>query len=162
MVTPEPGPAREMNELEATLARLRPVAGALSRDRMLFEAGRASARFEARHRFLIATSASLLIALIGTGGLLLRERTRRHGLEMELGARNYELTAPPADAVQPELLPRSEISPSSYLALSRHIQPAGLDELIPVVEGDGPGQPATDSAPIVPIRIRDTQRALDL
>jgi hypothetical protein len=162
MDTPEPAPAREINELEATLAQLRPVAGALSRDRMLFEAGRASARFEARHRFLMATSASLLIALIGAGGLLVHERTRRHGLEMELGAPNAEPTAAAADAVQPELLPRSEISPSSYLALSRHIQPGGLDEPSPVVERSGPGRPAADSAPIVPIRIRDTQRALDL
>jgi hypothetical protein len=162
MDTPEPGPAREINELEATLAPLRPVAANLSRDRMLFEAGRASAGFDARHRFLIATSTSLLIALIGAGGLLVHERARRHGLEIELGARHHEPTSPWTDAVEPELLPRSEISPTSYLALSRHIQPGGMDDTSSIVEGDGPGHPATDLAPTVPIRIRDTQRALDL
>jgi hypothetical protein len=162
MDTPEPGSAREINELEAMLAPLRPVAANLSRDRMLFEAGRASAQFDARHRFLIATSTSLLVALIGAGGLLVHEQTRRHDLEIELGARNHELTSPWADAVQPELLPRSEISPSSYLALSRHIQPGGMDDTSPVVEGNGAGDPAKDLAPSVPIRIRDTQQALDL
>jgi hypothetical protein len=161
MDTPESADSREINEPERTLARLRPVSGALSRDRMLFEAGRAAARLEALHRFLIATSASLLVALIGSGGLLARERARRHDLETELAARLNMQTSDP-DAVQPELRPPAEVSPSSYLALSRHIRPGGLEEPSPPVEVAPRGHPVDEAAPIAPIRIRDTQRVLDL
>jgi hypothetical protein len=162
MDTPEPGLTREMNEPEQTLARLRPVSGGLNRDRVLFEAGRAAGRTEARHRLLIATSASLLVALIGSGGLFVRERAHRLSLELELAARLNEQTSRPAGVVQPELLPPADISPNSYLALSRHIQPGGLDEPSPPFGGAGPGYPIKNSAPIVPLGIRDTQRALDL
>ncbi|AGA27522.1 hypothetical protein [Singulisphaera acidiphila] len=162
MDTPGPDPQWEINDLERPLARLRPVSGALSRDRMLYEAGRASlAQNTTRDRFLIATSASLLVALVGLGGLLVHERAQRHILEVTLAARGHEQTSPREEPVQPELLPPIEIVPNSYLALSRQIQPGGMDELRPMAEGRRADDPAELPEPIVPVRVRDARGTLN-
>ena len=61
----------------------------------------------------------------------------------------------------PDLHPPIEIASNSYLALSRHIQPGGLDESSPGVDGVRPAHPAEDALPIVPVRVRDARGLLD-
>jgi hypothetical protein len=109
----------------------------------------------------LATSVALFLALIGSGCLLMRERARIRSLEMQLAAHQLQQTSPPATVFQPDWRTPVEISPNSYLALSRHIRPGGLDDPRPVVRV-GPEHPLSDSPIFVPIRVRDTQRALDL
>ena len=74
-------PDGNLNELEEPLAALRPLTGNLSRDRMLFEAGRASALAVARRRFLMFSSAGMVV-LVGLGLSLVRERSRRQAFEV--------------------------------------------------------------------------------
>ena len=59
---------------------------------MLFEAGRASARAEARAKVWPSAALGLAMLLMGLGGLFARERSRRLALETVLAAR------PPAQA----------------------------------------------------------------
>jgi hypothetical protein len=160
MDTPECGPA-EISALEQKLEGLRPVVGHLNRDRILYEAGRVAARTEARRSLLVATSVALSLALIGSGCLLMRERARSHRLEMQLAAHQPEQTSAATNVLQLELNTPAEISPNSYLALSKHIRPGGLDEPRPVVDA-GPERPFSDSPQFAPFRVRDTPRALDL
>ena len=54
------------HELEQPLRALEPLPGGLNRDRMLFEAGRASAQAGARARFVILAAATLAVS-IGLG-----------------------------------------------------------------------------------------------
>jgi|GEM_PF-6731167 len=150
-----------MNDLEWPLAGLRPVLGTLNRDRMLYEAGRASARGEARDRLLMAASALLLVASLGLGGLLVQERARRQALEVALAARDQEAIPPSEKLVLPKSSPVVEIAPTSYLALSRHIQPGGLDEVDPPIEDAGQGDSAEGSESKMPIRVRDARGILD-
>jgi hypothetical protein len=110
----------ELNEIERRLTLLRPASGGLDRDRMLFEAGRASARAENRERVWAgAVAASIVVALVlGVG--LVRERTLRLGLERALATRTPE--ARPSSPI-----PIRELAPDSYLTLTRRAL-AGLDD----------------------------------
>ena len=152
---------RDMSELERVLAPLRPVSGSLSRDRMLYEAGRASIRAEARVRLLMGTSALLLVSLMAQGILLCRERGRRHALEIELAARSREPATPSAVALEPKSVERGEISPSSYLALSSHIGRGGLDESSFEIDGPLPAHTGGDPRPAVPLRVRNARGTID-
>ncbi len=131
---------------------------------MLYEAGRASAGLEMRQRFLIAASALLLVAFVGSSSLLVRERARRFALEGELAARSLQRTPtlPRGESLASEPLPSVEISPYSYLTLSRSIQPGGLDEWVPAVKGAQPGSSGEPSRLIAPVHVRGNRMDLDL
>jgi hypothetical protein len=110
----------ELNEIERRLTLLRPASGGLDRDRMLFEAGRASARAEAHGRAWAGAVAASMVVALALGFGLARERTLRLGLERAIAARTPEARpAPP--------IPTREIAPDSYLALTRRAL-AGLDD----------------------------------
>jgi DNA-binding transcriptional LysR family regulator len=127
--------------MESRLLGWRPSAGGLDRDRMLFDAGRASARSSGRvgpwH------SATVLLALLSTGlGLALLDATAdRRDLRQALLARQIPVEPipdpgpiPTAPDVAPEPTPPGPIAdprppdPSSYLALTRRLVSGdGLD-----------------------------------
>ena len=71
------------HELERPLTALEPLPGALNRDRMLFEAGRASAKAGARARFLTLAAATVAVS-IGLGLSLFSERSGRRALELAI------------------------------------------------------------------------------
>ncbi|WP_422924539.1 hypothetical protein [Singulisphaera sp. PoT] len=144
-----------MNDLERPLLGLQPVAGTLDRERMLFEAGRASARGEGLQRLLLAASALLLVGVIGLAGLFVNERSRRQALEIGLTARDREQERSPTPTL-PDPSPTFEASTTSYLALSRHVRPEGLDDPSPLAEILGAERTA-GSTPTIPIRVRDAQ-----
>ena len=68
----------DLSELERRLAAWRPAAGALDRDRMLYEAGRAAARADGRVQSWRLATAALVLLAVGLGGLLVHERSQRH------------------------------------------------------------------------------------
>ena len=99
----EDDPEVPLSDLERRLEQWRPASGSLDRDRMLFDAGRASARAESWGRLGAALAASFALVAVGLGGLLVRERAHRHGLEVALAERTREpalpeLVIPPAPA----------------------------------------------------------------
>jgi hypothetical protein len=147
--------------LERRLAGWRPEAGGLDRDRMLYEAGRASARASTR-RWASAFAASALVAT-GLGAALARERSERSGLQRALAARDRpeQSPAPPSPALTPTL--SAVPAPDSYWSLTRRIV-AGLDEPAPV-EPAGPrrsGPPSRLEPPLSPLRGRGAEGLLDL
>ncbi len=126
----EDDPEAPLSDLERRMGRWRPASGSLDRDRMLFDAGRASARGESWGRLVGALAACLALVALGLGGLLVRERGYRQGLEVALAERTREPA--PREMVAP-LPPFAEPAPDSYLALSRRILASGLEELPPTV-----------------------------
>lgn len=151
-------------ELEQRLAAWLPIAPALDRDQMLFEAGRASARAEARSRAWPCTALGLAILLVGLGGLFARERSQRLALENTLAART---TSPPAElAVMPprDVLPApsdERPGPNSYFVLSR-LSSEDLES--PLVSPKPSAEPAPErTGPRRPtLGPRSFDRALDL
>jgi hypothetical protein len=159
MDTTGPGREQGLNDLERPLEGLRPASPAgLARDRMLFEAGRASA--ESRRRRWAAAAALAAIA-VGLGGLLAREREQRRGLEALLAERDRApaLPAGVAPAAPDPVVVVAAVPPDSYRALSLRISDGGLDELASSAPGlSRPGAPAL---PVAPLRVRDARGLLD-
>ena len=162
----QPGydPEADLTGLEAALGRLRPAPIALDRDRMLFEAGRASALAERRGRVGYAIAAGFALVAVGLGGLLAREQAARKELEVKIAS-----LAPPApSAMRPavatvELNMSGRLSPDSYILLSRRISVEGLDPLpggstsLPAEAGSKAPTPTME-----PLRVRDAGGLLDL
>ena len=141
-----------LNELEEPLASLRPVTVGLSRDRMLFEAGRDSARAIFRGRFLTLAAATLVV-VTGLGLSLIRERSNRHSLEVALAGLEGKRTSPPYDAIPPVSIASNEISPYSQRALSLLAEAGSLDEWSPSGGDLKPDRPPT-GAETEPARLR--------
>jgi hypothetical protein len=80
MGPPSPFPRDELTELERRLSNWTPTATALDRDRMLFEAGRASARSGAWGRPTTALAVGLAALAVALGGWAARERGQRRAL----------------------------------------------------------------------------------
>ncbi len=144
----------DLSPTERRIAAWRPSAVAIDRDRMLYEAGRASARAAARP-WQFATAAALLLA-VGLGGWASRERSRRVD---ELAARPT-ISLPP---LMPE--PIEPPDPNSYRALSA--LPAERWEMASAIEfGDASKSPHPDPAERpthpTPLRPQDILRVLDL
>src|SRR5262249_5023003 len=92
----------ELSALEQRLAAWRPASGALDRDQMLYDAGRAAAHAENRLQSWRLATAALLVISIGLGGLsvyqrslrlldrdlLAQEQSPRHALQTALPAPN--------------------------------------------------------------------------
>jgi hypothetical protein len=150
MDTPDPLPRDDLTDLELRLSGWTPSAAALNRDRMLFEAGRASARSDTRGRLTTALAASLAALAVGLGGWAVREHAQRRAVELALADRSRALEV--ALAVRP--LPSEPASvrldataPNTYLALSHRLATAGVD--VPEMP---PAPPAHDQRPASPGR----------
>jgi hypothetical protein len=165
METPNFDPDQAMSDLERPLRGLHPLAPALSRDRMLFEAGRAAGRAQGRNRRLAATS-TLAALVVGLGGLLAREHTQRQSLERALAARVTEQvpTVVAAKPVPPTVVVAAseppEVSPYSYLAMSRRAQSGHLDDWTPLPV-NSPSRGDAERG-VRPLSVRDLREALDL
>jgi hypothetical protein len=175
MQTPEHDPRSDLTPLERRLAAWQPATGALDRDRMLYEAGRAAALVEARGPSQPLTqrlaTAALALAAVGLGGLWVHERADRHALEQVLASRMgaSESTPAPGPPV-PEPLPdwitdgrdSGALSPSSYLVLTaRLVQGRGED---PSLAAEVPRDRQTRNVPkphLAPLRPRDFDRVLE-
>ncbi len=153
---PDEMPRDDLTHFEQWLAALRPASGGLDRDRMLFEAGRASARAEGRARAWALTAAASVLVAVGLALGLARERSRRLDLERSLVA---------ASRISPAIEPPSppsppiDVAPDSYLALSRRLV-AGLDDPRPAPEVPV-GRPAPDRLRL-PLRVREPDGLRDL
>jgi len=158
----EHGPRGDLNrdpaDLERRLARLRPAAGGLDRDRMLYEAGRAAARADSRTRLASAAAMAMAIGCVGLGGLLARERGHRLDLERALADTRPREPDPGRLAPSPPV-PAARPGPDSYLALTRRALVAGLDD------PPGPVEPRRFGSPIPPeppLRVRGAAAPIDL
>ncbi len=165
----------DLTALERRLSAWRPAAGALDRDRMLYDAGRAAAG--ARSWRLAA--AALLIATLGLGGLLIHEKRelardrsllaqeRAHRLEAETALAARAGASQPSAAI-PAATPAIGLpAPESYLVLTSRLAqgvveapwPADGREPAPI----GPSSRSSEPSPRpVPLRPSDIQRVLDL
>jgi hypothetical protein len=178
METDIPDREPELTALERRLAAWRPATGALDRDRMLYDAGRAAA---GARPWRLATAALMLVSL-GLGGLLVQqrsllgrerallalERARRLELETALAGRNEApRPSPRASAPAADVPPIGSPAPGSYLALTARL----ADGVADVAWPGGAAEPASQR-PVrnptgeewhpSPLRPQDIQRILDL
>jgi hypothetical protein len=161
MNTPEQDPTR----FERRLASWLPAATALDRDRMLFEAGRASARAEARGKVWPFAALGLALLLVGLGGLFARERSQRIGLETLLAA-HPPAQAPVLAATPPRVaLPNPIVEwpdPSSYFVLTTRLGSGDMDFPPVSRESNTERPPSGTGLPPPPLRLRSVVRTLDL
>jgi hypothetical protein len=175
----------DLNELEEPLSGLMPVTGGLSRERMLFQAGRASAQAESRGPFLIFVAAALVV-VVGLGMLSFAERSRRHALEVVIagleqrqslregkpsGEPQFDrglgrsLARPPVSSssfVPPVSIISNDASPYSYRALSLLENPGVEQERRPRAAAVQSARPSTAAAAEqAPLRVRDTGKLLE-
>jgi hypothetical protein len=162
MDTPAPFSPEELTELERRLSGWAPTAAALDRDRMLFEAGRASARTGARIRLTTTLAAGLAALAVGLGGWAVREHAQRRALELALADRSRALEVAlagrqPVPAVAP--IPFDAPAPESYLVLTRRLATVGLDEPEsppkPLIHDPRPTSPDRSLTPLSARRHRD-------
>jgi hypothetical protein len=165
----------DLSSLERRLAAWRPAAGALDRDRMLYDAGRAAAG--ARTWRLAA--AALLLAAVSLGGLLVNEREqlarehsllareRMHRLEAETALAARARASEPSPAI-PATAPAIEPpAPDSYLVLTARLAQGVAEPPWPDVgrepapTGSSPRSSEPSPRP-VPLRPIDIQRVLEL
>jgi hypothetical protein len=157
----------DLSELERRMAAWRPTSRGLDRDRMLYEAGRAAARADGRvHSWRLATAA-LILMVVGLGGMLMRERSQRHAMEVALAAR----TRPSRSASPVPLLSATTaiepFAPSSYFALTSRFSRSNPNMSSPDIDFEPePHRQATGPLDLLPqrrpLQPRDLQRVLDL
>jgi hypothetical protein len=124
----ETDPESHLNDLELRLGRWQPTSGGLSRDRLIFEAGRAAARAEAWTKLPLLTTAVLALVAAGLGTMLVRERGERHALVAQIARLSTppNRVAPTIEATSSEVVIRTP-APESYLALTHHRPADDLD-----------------------------------
>ena len=158
-------PGNDPSGFERRLASWLPAASALDRDRMLFEAGRASARAEVRAKVWPTAALGLALLVIGLGSLFARERSRRLGLEKVMAARTHA-QAPALAATPMRVAPRSprveRPDPSSYFVLTLRLAAGDLE--LPAIspESKSEHQPDRTRPTPPPLRPRGFERVLDL
>jgi hypothetical protein len=163
MDTPDPVSQDDLNRLERRLADWTPPTPVLSRDRLLFEAGRASARSSSL-RVLTLGSAVLAVAL-GAWGL--REHSQRRALELALAEKAHALdlarAQPAAPVVTVVRLPDLTPAPDSYFALSHRLATLGPDEIrASAVPSHHALPPANPSEVLTPLNARRAGEFTDL
>lgn len=147
MANPTPRQEPEMSPFETRLRGLRPAASGLDRDRLLFDAGRAS-RLPA-----LWPAASLLAcaALVAACLAWWSEYTQHMAVQQTLIALQTPQTRPPAHELDapPAPLQMVQAAPDSYIAL-RQILDGDLDSAIKSTSPDvsSPHTPATPSRPL--------------
>src|SRR5262249_39292774 len=157
----------DLTAMERRLAGWRPSTGALDRDRMLYDAGRAAGA-AGRPRLLIGAALSLSLAILALSAslayqnsalareraLLAQERTHRQHLEMALAAR----TLPPQSSPSPPAPEATEPpAPSSYLAMMARLTAGADDPVSPRVLSDPEPRapaPAPEGGPVRPSPLR--------
>jgi hypothetical protein len=161
----------DMSEVERRLAAWRPATGALDRDRMLYDAGRAAARTDGRIWSWRLAMASLALLTVGLFVLLARERSRGKELEASLAAATRINPAQPVGEL--ELRASGEtpaieaVLPSSYFALSARLSRGNPGTSSPDVEFElDDHRPAGGRLELLPrqqpLQPRDLYRVLDL
>src|SRR5262245_25425879 len=155
MDTPDRLSRGDLTDLERRLSGWTPSAGALDRDRMLFEAGRAAARSETRGRLTTALAAGLAAVSVGLGGWAVRESTQRRALELALADRSRALEVVLAERSfppEPDQIPVAALTPESYLVLTHRLATVDLDELkappAPPVHGRSAASPGRSLTPL--------------
>jgi hypothetical protein len=158
MDTAEHGPEGDLTDLERRLTLWRPAPVVLDRDRMLFEAGRAAGRSEARLRAGLLSTAALALVAAGLGVPLVRERAQRHALEVRIARQSIAAPAPSMPEPAPPPIAIEPFAPESYLALTHRMLDGGLDD----APGSAPGMPPEPSPtrPEPTLRVRDAGRFL--
>jgi hypothetical protein len=158
-------PDKDSTGFERRLAAWLPAATVLDRDRMLFEAGRAAARAEARVKVWPSAALALAMLLMGLIGLFARERSRRLALETVLAAR-HPAQAPVFAAMPPRVaLPgpsKERPDPSSYFVLTTRLASGEMDFPPVSHESNTERPPARSGPPPPPLRPRGFERMLDL
>lgn len=163
MPTPDPFPRDELNDLERRLSGWAPAPPSSGRDRMLFEAGRAAARSEARVRLTASLAATLAAVSVGLGGWAVHERTRRQAAESALAERPRVREAATVVEHPPDAPPIVEPGSASYLALTHRLATVGLDG--PEPSGSPPvaaPRPAGQGRPLTPLSTRRPEGLMDL
>ena len=154
------------SEFERRLASWLPAVTALDRDRMLFDAGRASARADARGKLWASAAVGLALLLAGLGVLFARERSQRLALERILAAgppvQAPMLAATPMRVAVPASSGAARPDPSSYFVLTTRLASGTLD-FPPASLAPNAGHPpgSTRSQPPT-FRPRGFERVLDL
>jgi hypothetical protein len=150
----------DLSELEEPLKGLRPVTGDLSRERMLFEAGRAKAQADFRGRFLTLAAAAIVV-IIGLGVFSFVERSKRHDLEVAIAVLEQRREPPASNAVPPVSIATNDDSPYSYRSLSLLEGSGGLREWEVAADAMQPASNSTGAdSEQTPLRVRDTGKLL--
>jgi hypothetical protein len=152
--------------LEARLESWTPAGGGLSRELILFEAGRAAAacsrRAEARRlvRWRLAAAASFAVA-VALGAGWNRERLQTRTLELALNPPHLAPSTAPGVATPRTEASAPPVDPSSYLALAHRLA-VGHDTTEPLSPATtGPGT-AVGAATPRPLKARDLDRVIAL
>jgi hypothetical protein len=136
-------PAGDLNDLARRLAEWRPSPTGLEVDRLMFDAGRASAR-SGRGRFIWpAVSAGLALTAMALGIGLAHERAARLELAMQLRDSAPAVAPGRGSELEPAESPPTQAPPASYLAARRALT-EDLDSW-PVADhlvGDGRVEPS--------------------
>jgi hypothetical protein len=150
----------DLTELVAPLKGLRPVNGELSCERMLFEAGRATAQADFRGRFLTLASAAIVV-IIGLGVFSLIERSKRHAAEAVIAGLEQRREPASSSFVPPISIASNDDSPYSYRALSHLQGSGGLREWEPTADTMRPApNPTGADGEQAPLRVRDAGKLL--
>jgi hypothetical protein len=160
MDTTQFDPPDNLSELERPLRGLNPIAGNLSRERMLFEAGRASAQADARMRSVLFASVASVV-IIGLAAFSFTERSKRHALELAMARSDQNRTEPASREIPPLSIASNDNSPYSYRALSRLESSSGLLEWDPTADAIPATRNSTGALSAQrPLRVRDTGKLL--
>jgi hypothetical protein len=153
-------PPDNLSELERPLRGLNPIGGNLSRERMLFEAGRASAQADARVRFVVLSSVASVV-VIGLAAFSFTERSKRHALELAFARLDQNREKPASREIPPLSIASNDNSPYSYRALSRLESSSGLLESVPTPDAIPAARNSTGALSNQrPLRVRDTGKLL--
>ena len=165
---PFPHPEPDRDELDAfarRLAGMPPSTQGLNLDRMIFEAGRASACDALPGLVWRGATVLLVLVAFGLGGLLVRAERQRLLLEHQLVASLRERALEQADRMPPPMPGHvaEPIAPASYLALSRRIRTGELFDP-PSAMGPSARVPTVSGheSPLSPLRVRNPEDVLDL
>jgi hypothetical protein len=163
----DPDRENDLTALERRLAAWRPAAGAVDRDRMLFDAGRAAARAEDRVRVWRLATAASIIVIATLGGLLAHERSQRPALEPSAAVRTSPPDPWPSTLKSARSVTIESSGPNSYQVLTSRLVSGARDlsSFDVELEPEPARPPTTSSKPTPhaePLRPRDLQRVLDL
>ena len=152
-----------LKKIERQIQSWGPAGCGIDRDRLIYEAGRASLNVGPRPvLWRLATAASLLLA-VGLGWAWIKERDQRQSVERELAAVR-QVVSPDAPVLADAPAPPSHpADPSSYIVLTRDLRGAA-DPLLAgekAVGGGGPPRPLPDE-PLTPGRVHSKERLFDL
>lgn len=171
MSNPRPEPPDDLAALERRLAGWRPATGTLNRDRMLFEAGRASVA-GAPSVLAWRVAAGLFLAVsVGLGVELTLERSGRIEAERAVAIARAEaarrpsavpaIEAPPSRPVAAD--PPPTPAPDSYFALTQRILSGNPPGASPRSGGPASRVDGEDPGPVLsPLITRGTRDLIDL